>query len=106
MAIGVAGVLMLLFHLAMKRWGKIDNPSPTAEEGESVGASWLVRWGFRARGADAAEGDVDHEETLEEWLLAHWDELEWRVLVTTGAREFGVSTREVIDLIDELSEGL
>ena len=101
-AIGVALVVMLLIHLAMKRWGKIDNPSPTAEDTGSAGASWLVKWGIRARGADATEGDVDLGETLEDWLIGNMRSMGWRELVTEAAREFDVPTREVIDLVDEL----
>jgi len=103
-AIGVALLVMWLFHLAMKRWGKIDNPSPAAG-GEGGGReSWLVRWGFMPRGADPTEGDVDQEETLEDWLISSMGSMGWRDLINQAVAEFGVTPREAVDLVKELRE--
>lgn len=99
-ALLAAVVLCALFVVVVR---KIDNPSPTADEGGGGGKNMQVTGVYGHDPLPLPSEDVDHDDAeLDQWLIENAGNTAWRDLVTFGAEEFGVPRKHVIDRVRRL----
>lgn len=97
----LAAVIICAGFVAMMR--KIDNPSPTAGEGEGWSEEQQVTGVWEHDPLPLPRGDVDHDDAeLDQWLIENAGDVTWRDLVAFGATEFDVPRKHVIDRVRAL----